>query len=466
MSAARRGILPLGLGALALLLWAPAAGVQAENALANETDSLVDGLFDDGGKKAGPAPRGSKKRARSGRGPAPAKNARDAADRDLVLGGDGAEKPKGERPLQPGILAPPEPVGVRKVAVVDGELPRDSSARMALLEELSAHTELEVIGSSDVDVVANRIGVGPDSSRGRKLLAAELGLFAWVELAPGPGGVRIRITDKHDVPRGSLDVSGRDDASLAATMHADFWPKLGPVLSEQARLEQRLYAQRELALERQKARADGLVRHRELAIKRREHEQQRLQDAKLAAIEKAKTRAEELERQRQLVVERRAEEARKRQEEEAEAQRKLAEMARQREAEQQRMAREAAMERERQAKQAAMARQQAAAKPAPAYGYGANANTGYGGQPNGYAPPQQAAWPAQAPAPAPAAGYGQQPSAGYGQPAYGSAPQGGGYGSAPPPQQGSSGKKAVNPAMLSPAARAWMEKRRAAGLAP
>src|SRR5882672_1966407 len=70
---------------------------------------------------------------------------------------------------------------VRRVAVPAFTGPSADSLRQVVLEVLSSHPDVELLGQPDLEVVARRIGAKLDQPADRVRLTNELGLYAWVD---------------------------------------------------------------------------------------------------------------------------------------------------------------------------------------------------------------------------------------------------------------------------------------------
>ena len=328
---------------------------------------------------------------------------------------------------------------VRKVGVPTFHGKSSESMRQAVLQVLSAHSDIELVGHDDLEFVAKRLKADPADGAGRIKLAGELKLYGWV-VADGDDG-RLRVVDAHNKTLGTLklDPSKRADVQVQERL----WSELGRFLSDEGLRNHTVVRARERAIKKLQGQGSELAKQHALAEQREKRQAEQLVMLKDHAIKRLTAQNEELLRQSKIASDRVA------------AQREAA-------------AKQAAAQREAAAKQLELARKNAAAaaaaaaaarqaqaraaqpQPQPAYpqqGYGAAAQPGgYGAaaQPGGYGYGQQTGgYGAQQPA----AGYGAAAQPGYGaaaQPGYGAAAQpgygtqpAGGYGAQPPSPGGS-----------------------------
>jgi len=342
-------------------------------------------------------------------------------------------------------------VRVRKVVVSGFDGKGALRLRQAVLDALSEHTEVEVIGAKDVEVSAKSLGHSTSDRSGRTALSAELGIYAWVQHDEGKGS--IVLVDAEGEQLAALPVAQHGGSE--ADLRVKIWSTFGPHVSDQGlrmRLLERLrmsasgklkaveeetLRQSELAMRREERRASHLAASRQRAttiLQAQQAEVDHQQQQAVARIQRAKqeqallaeqARQDELARQAQLA-------------QQAEAARQ-AELAQQME-----LGRQAELARQQQAQHAAMAKQAPPPQPAyvqqPAYAAYPAANDG-AWQPGRTQPVFAAPTPAPAPQPAYA-----EPA--YAQPAY--APQ-----PAPPVAADPSAAMPVSPATAQ-----WLERRR------
>jgi hypothetical protein len=385
-----------------------------------------------------------------------------------------------ERMPPPDALAALGKPRVRKVAVPAFAGQGAESLRQAVLDVLSEHPDLEIVGQPDLEVVAHRIGAAIDKDRDRSKLSTELGLYAWVDGDAETG--RLRLTDGSGKVISSLALPRGQAGAVQARDRV--WPALGRFVSDEGMREYVIIARKEAAVRKLEAQEAELAHQRKLFEQRAQVRAERLAAMQTRAKKRLAGQHAELEHQSELAVERvrkeqkeaarQAELARKAElAQQAEAA-KQAEAARQAElARQAEAAKQAAAARQAElAQQAEMARQQNAyasqASPQPGYGYPAagpamqpaaaptyGAPTASTGAFADNASPAGHAWvqrqqAGRAAAPAPTAGYAAAPAAGY----------------APAPASGFAPAPATQPVPgevpgISPETRQWLLEHRA-----
>jgi hypothetical protein len=289
-----------------------------------------------------------------------------------------------DQPLPPN--GPPDALAalvkprVRKVGVPTFHGKSADSMRQAVLQVLSAHTDIELIGHDDLEFVAKRLQADPADGAGRTKLAGELKLYGWV-VADGDDG-RLSVVDAHNKTLGTLklDPSKRADVQVQERL----WNELGRFLSDEGLRNYTVVRSHESAVKKLQGEGNELGKQHALAEQREKRRAEQLVLLKEHANKRLAAQNEELLRQSKIANDR------------ATAQREAA-------AQQIELARKNAAA----AAAAAAAARQAQAQPQPAY-----PQQGYGAQAGSY-------------------GYGAQP-AGYGQPSYGAAAQPG-YGAAAQP---------------------------------
>jgi hypothetical protein len=328
---------------------------------------------------------------------------RDAAQRSDLSALAGTPEAGGDS-LAPNALAALIEPRVRKIAIAQFAGSGGERLRGAVLEVLSAHADLELLGFRDIDVVAHRLGIGQTEPHDRKRLSAELGVYAWVD--GDAQAETLRLSDGDDRTLASIQL---DDRRPDAQARERVWPEFGRFISDEGMRQHRVAAAREAATKLLAAQDAELARQQEIAARREQLRVQRLAAAKNHA--RTVLEAQSAEQQRQVMV---AAELRRKREDEARRQALAAQQAEaQRQAEaarQAQLAQQAEAQRQAEAaRQAQLAQQQAqyqyANPPAATYGQPAAGQFSYQ-QP----PPQQ-----------PAYGYGAQPPA-YGAPQAPAAP--------------------------------------------
>lgn len=206
---------------------------------------------------------------------------------------------------------PAEAEGPRRLGIGEIKAPAGSDARGAVLEALSARSEVEVVGYEDVKMAGKNLGVNPATPRGRKRISDDLGVFAWVE---GEVSVRheakLRLVDGDGHTLATMRVSADDGPALDAAIRGQLWSALGRFVSDAAAREHALHQQQQLAARKHQARLEELERQKEVALERETRRTKRLNDQRSLARNKQEARFEELQRQTQIVLARREEEAR------------------------------------------------------------------------------------------------------------------------------------------------------------
>ena len=295
----------------------------------------------------------------------------------------------------------------RKIGVPTFTGKSSESTRQAVLQVLSAHTDIELIGHDDLEFVAKRLKADPSDGAGRTKLAGELDLFGWV-VADGDDGV-VRVVDAKNKTLGKLklDPSKRADVQVQERL----WQELGRFISDEGLRNFTVARSRQQVLQKLQRHAAEQTKQQALAGQRTKLRGEQLALLKEHAGKRLAGQNEELLRQSKIASDR------------VTAQRAAAEQARKNAAAA--AARQAEQARKNAAAAAAAARQ---AQPQPGYppqGYGAQqGGYGYGAQQGGYGyGAQQGGYGAQ---PVQPGGYGAQPA----QPGgYGAQP--GGYGAQP-----------------------------------
>jgi hypothetical protein len=205
----------------------------------------------------------------------------------------------------------PELDGPRRLGIGELHAPARSDARGAVLEALSARSEVEIVGYEDVKMAGKQLGVDPASARGRKRISAELGVYAWIEgevSARNEGRLRLVDVDGHTLA--TLRVSADDGSALEAAIRANLWSALGRFVSDSAAHDYALGQQQQRAAQKHTARLEELERQKALALEREVEQAQRLNDNRGLARKKQEARFAELQRQVEIVLARREEQAR------------------------------------------------------------------------------------------------------------------------------------------------------------
>jgi hypothetical protein len=286
-----------------------AAPVRADPA--DDTDNALEGIFDE--KGAGKAGSGKDEAARPE--PAPKRErsrGRSRAGKRKATPAPTAPTPAAAAPETPGEEAALEPDDtVRKVVVAAFDEPEELELRGAVLEVLSARTDIEVLALDDIAVVAKRLGTDPVSARGRSLISQELNIYAWIDArVSGRYEVYISLSDRENLQLSTLHLTGKTPGVLAAAIHSGLWQRIGPLLSRQARLLQRVEQQREAARQKIQAIEKDRERQKRLALQREQRRLRLLAAARKETGIKWQAWQQELKRQTELVRERTPAEAR------------------------------------------------------------------------------------------------------------------------------------------------------------
>jgi hypothetical protein len=341
-------------------------------------------------------------------------------------------------------------VRVRKVVVTGFDGKGALRLRQAVLDALSEHTEVEIVGSKDVEVSGKSRGLSPNDAGDRETLSEELGIYAWVLHQEGGAIVLVDAAGEE-----LAELSAGNHGGSEADLRAKIWSTLGPHVSDEGLRSHLLERLRVSAAGKLKAVDEQYARQAELAQQRAERRAAHLAASQQRALALLQAQQAMVVEQQQLAV------ARVQREQQAAAQQ--AELARQAElAQQAQQAQQAELSRQaelaryseaareqqlaQQQQQAAMAKQ-AAPAPQPVSSQPSDgaypAGDGAVWQP-GRAQPVFAGQPAQA-----------QPAYAEPQPAYAPAPPQ----PAPAPAYAEPAPASAMP--VSPATQAWLERRRA-----
>jgi hypothetical protein len=145
----------------------------------------------------------------------------------------GEDKPaagKGKESIPaPDALAAFGKTRVRKVGVPPFQGSQSESLRQGVLEVLSAHSEIEVVGYRDMEIAIKRLGADPATDPGRVRLATEFGLYGWVVGDGDEGHVRVIDASGRTLGQMALDHAARADMQVRDR----FWRELGRYLSDE-----------------------------------------------------------------------------------------------------------------------------------------------------------------------------------------------------------------------------------------
>jgi hypothetical protein len=223
-------------------------------------------------------------------------------------------------------LAHAEPNPPRRVVVAQFNAPAESRARNAILATLSDHPDVEVISLDDVAFTSKRIQADPTMPAGRRKIATELGVDAWIDGKVDGVDGHFTLTSAEGRHMAEVDVHATTESLLDVLAGEKMWAAMGPRLSEREGRRRALLAQSELARTKLIDREHEVERQRMAARQRAEQRVERLKAEGELARKKQAAIIGELARQEQLVKDRLAQEAQER--EQADERRRRAEMRR------------------------------------------------------------------------------------------------------------------------------------------
>ncbi|HKP56829.1 MAG TPA: hypothetical protein VJV78_08915 [Polyangiales bacterium] len=203
----------------------------------------------------------------------------------------------------------------RRIAVAAFAAPEAARARMAVLEVLSEHDEVEVVALEDIQFAAKRLKVDETSPAGRLKLSEELGIEAWLDGTIEDDSARFTLKKPDGRTIASTNLTGHIHVT-AGLAGPKVWAAMGPWLSPRERAKRAIEAQEELALKKAKAREQELVRLRQVMEKRALDRVAQLKAAQVLAREKRKAFEAAMEHQATLVTERLAAAEKQRKDEE------------------------------------------------------------------------------------------------------------------------------------------------------
>jgi hypothetical protein len=323
------------------------------------------GLLSEVETDGAPAPNANapkNKKSKNGGGKAIAKN-RAGKSSDNPESPDYAGLPPDTKAIaapQRGSIEPSEQSAViRKVVIAPFSEPAGSKGREAVLEIFSEQNDIEMVGYNDAEIVAKRLGADLGSSKGRSVVSADMGIYAWLDGRVGDGfDAQIRLSDANSRTLKNAQIKADSAQMLASLIRTDLWRQVGPEISDRAKLQQRYENQCQLAAQTFAAWQKEINRQGELAVQRQQRRKEYLVAAQTAAMQKLKEWNDQIAHQGQLAQERKQAEALEARRKQEEAARQAAEMQRQQALEQQRQA--AAEQAARQAAAQEAARQAAA----------------------------------------------------------------------------------------------------------
>jgi len=199
--------------------------------------------------------------------------------------------------------APQRPLP-KRVAVSEFDAEGGSRARMAVLEMLSEHDDVEVVALKDIEVAGKRLSADPADPAGRKKLSSEIGIDAWLEghveddlasfTLKGPDGRTIATTS----------LKGHKGSVAEGLVGQKVWSAMGPWLSVREKAKRALDVQGDLALKKIQAREQELARQQKVVEERAHQRVAQLKAAQQLAREKRAAFVAEIARQETVVEER------------------------------------------------------------------------------------------------------------------------------------------------------------------
>ncbi|MBN1652992.1 MAG: hypothetical protein JXA30_04375 [Deltaproteobacteria bacterium] len=209
-----------------------------------------------------------------------------------------------------------------KVVVLDFDDPDRSGVRQVVLDLLADQSDVDLLLTDDVKMIAKQSSWDIDSQSDRNKLAKESGIDEWVSgSVTEKWKVTLRIIGRDGKIKGKAEFGGKRKTDLLKEVSQRFWFALGYLVSKSANAERNawlkeqarqkgLAAHRELAQKKAEARQKELMRQKELALKREQRRLDKLDAERRVAVQKASARNDELARQRDIA--RRRELAKKR----------------------------------------------------------------------------------------------------------------------------------------------------------
>ncbi len=203
-----------------------------------------------------------------------------------------------------GVHAAPQRPLPKRVAVTEFDAEGGSRARMAVLEMLSEHDDVEVVALKDIEVAGKRLNADPSDPAGRKKLSSEIGVDAWLEgrIEDDLASFALKAPDGRTIATTSL--KGHKASVAEGLVGQKIWSAMGPWLSAREKAKRALDAQGDLALKKIQAREQELARQRQVVEDRAHRRVAQLKAAQQLAREKRAAFVAELARQETLVEER------------------------------------------------------------------------------------------------------------------------------------------------------------------
>ena len=229
------------------------------------------------------------------------------ADPEAGLDGSSGGSPaRSATPAAPKGGLPPDPwvaldkPRMRRVAVPGYVGKGADSLRQAVLEVLTEHVDLEVVGTADLEMVEKRLHLSAREPASWPRIATELSLYA---LVVGDGDAsRVRVVDTHGRTLGTLALDPKQRLDTQARVR--LWPELGRFLSDEGLRQHLLAVMRASADAVLHGQGDEMVRQRELADRRAKLREQLLLASSKRAASRLAAQSAELARQAGLAQER------------------------------------------------------------------------------------------------------------------------------------------------------------------
>jgi hypothetical protein len=190
-----------------------------------------------------------------------------------------------------------------RIVVARFKAPADSRARQAVLDVLSAHSEVEVVSLEDAEFEGRRNHVDITSPSGREKVSSKLGIDGWLDGDIDGSKAMIALASPDGAKRATTTIEAPSANLLDASIGSRVWAEIGPRVSDVERRRRVLHEQAEIARNKLAARQQELDRQRKLITARAERRVQLLRAAHDTARKKRAALTGELDRQRELVAE-------------------------------------------------------------------------------------------------------------------------------------------------------------------
>jgi hypothetical protein len=197
----------------------------------------------------------------------------------------------------------------RRVAVAQFDAPTESRARNEILTTLSDHDDVEVVSLDDIVFTSKRIKADPTTPEGRKKIATELGVEAWIDGKVDGTSAHLKLTSAAGRRITEVDVHAATERLLDVLAGEKMWTAMGPSLSDRENKRRALLMHADLARTKIEDRKHELDRQRSVARQHATERVERLKAERERAREKQAAIAAELARQEKLVQDRLAQAA-------------------------------------------------------------------------------------------------------------------------------------------------------------